>query len=320
MNSPALLLIAAIAIIMLTAGLVILVRGGGADQKRLKRRMAGLSAPHSMTVQARGPSLSKAEPGMSTGQKLLRKLWWLVGYNKEVPKMPVPPWLVSVIAVIIARGITWMVTSVAGDYGWVAFPLAALVLMRSYFVWCTNRWRTALFKQFPDALSTIVRAVRVGVSLPEGIRQVAQEAPQPTAAIFAEIADALAIGTPLTDAMGLATAKTGVPEYRFFTTALVLQSRTGGGLAATLEGLADVIRKRVMVKARGKALASEARASGIVLAVLPLLTIAGMMMFNPDYMMTLFVTDTGHKIIAAAILFEGVGIFTMRTMIAKSLA
>ena len=60
-------------------------------------------------------------------------------------------------------------------------------------------------------------------------------------------------------------------EYRFFATALGLQSQTGGGLTETLENLADVIRKRVALKARGYALAAEARTSAGVLALLPVL-------------------------------------------------
>ena len=78
----------------------------------------------------------------------------------------------------------------------------------------------------------MVRAVRVGVALPEAIRRVARESPVPTAAIFSRIADEMAIGTPLHQAMAGATGSTGLAEYRFFATALILQSRAGGGLTA----------------------------------------------------------------------------------------
>ena len=61
-------------------------------------------------------------------------------------------------------------------------------------------------------------------------------------------------------------------EYRFFATAISLQNQTGGTLSETLENLADVIRKRVALAAKGKALASEARTSAMVLAALPIVT------------------------------------------------
>ena len=315
---PALLLMGGLAIMMVAAGLALMLRGGGKDGKRLKRRLTSLSAPRVM-AHAPTPTLSKVEPGVGFGTVMLRRIWRIVGYKSDVPNRPMPNWAAVVMGLVLARGITWLAVELLGDLGWFVYPLAVLIVLRTYFVWCTTRWQMALFKQFPDALSTIVRAVRVGVSLPEGIRQVAKEAPEPTAAIFSEISSSLAIGTTLTVAMADATARTGVPEYRFFTTALVLQARTGGGLAATLDGLADVIRKRVMVRARGKALASEARASGAVLALLPIATVGALMLLSPDYMTPLFTDPLGHKLLAAAALSEGVGIFAMKTMISRAL-
>ena len=55
--------------------------------------------------------------------------------------------------------------------------------------------------------------------------------------------------------------RTGLAEYRFFATAIGLQAQTGGALSETLENLADVIRRRLALQARGHALSSEARAS-----------------------------------------------------------
>lgn len=320
MNPVVLIGAAILAVMMLVAGIWSLTRPVDGDRKRLKRRLKQYAAANLTATAATDLVLSKVAPNTGWVAKTYLWLQRVVAYDSAVPNRPLPSWLACVIAALIARVLVWLATSLLGPAGWFIFPLAVLWLVRSYFGWCTRRWRNALFKQFPDALSTIVRTVRVGVSLADGMRRVADEAPEPTAAIFAAINGALAIGTSLTDAMAVVTARTGVPEYRFFTTALVLQSRTGGGLAATLEGLADVIRRRVMVQARGKALAGEARASAAVLALLPILTIGGMLVLNPDYMTQLFVTSTGHTLLSAAVVSEGLGIVVMRTMIVKSLS
>jgi tight adherence protein B len=111
-----------------------------------------------------------------------------------------------------------------------------------------------------------------------------------------------------------------VPEYRFFATALSLQAQTGGGIAETLENLADVIRKRVAARARGKALAAEARASATALAVLPGLALGVLSVMNPDYIGILFTTDAGNQILAAAVLMLCFGIYVMSTLIRKSLS
>ncbi|MGH7108287.1 MAG: type II secretion system F family protein, partial [Acetobacteraceae bacterium] len=101
---------------------------------------------------------------------------------------------------------------------------------------------------------------------------------------------------------------------------LSLQSQTGGGLTETLENLADVIRKRVALRARGYALASEARTSAGILAALPIVSGVGLWFLNRKYAMQLFVDPTGEKIFGMAVISLTVGILVMRSMIQRSLS
>ncbi len=79
------------------------------------------------------------------------------------------------------------------------------------------------------------------------------------------------------------TQRNTLPEYGFFAAALSLQAQTGGGLTATLETLADIIRRRVAMKERGHALSSEARTSSMVLGALPV-AVGGMLyIVAPQY-------------------------------------
>jgi tight adherence protein B len=111
-----------------------------------------------------------------------------------------------------------------------------------------------------------------------------------------------------------------VPEYRFFATALALQNQTGGGLSETLENLAEVIRKRVGLKARARALASEAKTSAGILAALPFLTGAVLAVVNFDYVSLLFNDPGGQQVLTVALIMLGVGIMVMRSIIRRSLA
>ena len=114
--------------------------------------------------------------------------------------------------------------------------------------------------------------------------------------------------------------RSGLGEYRFFATAIALQAQTGGGLTEVLEDLADVIRKRVALQSRGRALSSEARTSALVLALLPVATGGMIAVLEPTYMAVLFNTRTGHSLLGVAALSLGVGIGAMRLIIQKTLA
>ena len=114
--------------------------------------------------------------------------------------------------------------------------------------------------------------------------------------------------------------RTGVPEYRFFATALSLQAQTGGGLTETLENLSDLIRKRISLRARGYALASEARTSSMVLTCLPFITALAMYLLSPGYIRPLFTEKLGQDMIGVALLLLLSGSFVMRTIIRKALS
>ncbi len=112
----------------------------------------------------------------------------------------------------------------------------------------------------------------------------------------------------------------GLPEYRFFGTAITLQMQTGGALSETLDNLADVIRKRAALKSRAIALASEARMMAAVLAVLPMFSGAALWVLNPDYMALLFEPGAGQMLLGGASLSLGSGLMVMRTMICRSVS
>ena len=92
----------------------------------------------------------------------------------------------------------------------------------------------------------------------EALRSVARDMPAPTGPQFARIVGETAIGT--TRGIRLFCGSMSGPrltEYGFLAVTLGLQSQTGGSLGETLENLADIVRKRVALAARARALASE---------------------------------------------------------------
>jgi tight adherence protein B len=199
-------------------------------------------------------------------------------------------------------------------------PVMWIGLSRFFFKWCEARRRGKLFAQFPDALAMIVRAVRVGIPVTDSLRAIGRELSAPTGTEFARLSDEMAIGVVLDDALRAMAERNGLQEYRFFATALSLQSQTGGGLSETLETLADVIRKRVAIRQKGEALSAEAKMSSMVLGSLPPLAGIGLWIMNSEYITLLFVDPLGQKIVAAAVMALICGIMSMKYLIRKSLS
>ncbi len=261
-----------------------------------------------------------ARPAAEKTDFKVRAAAWL-GVDLERPDIcPLPWWIMIGIAAIVADIAISALSSLFGSLAWLLLPVAWVLFSRIIFYWFKSKRRNKLIRQFPDALMMIVRSVRVGVPVSEAMHIVAHEQPQPTAGEFTMLANQLSIGEPLDKAiMGMAR-HADIPDYRFFAIALTLQSKAGGALSGTLEGLADIMRKRAAVKERAHALASEARMSIYVLTGLPVLVGGGMAILNPAYIGLLITDSLGNKLLTAAVMMLLTGLGVMQLIVKKSVS
>jgi tight adherence protein B len=237
---------------------------------------------------------------------------------QQAETYPIKWWLVPPLSLLVGIGVVELAAHPLGHrYLLYIFglPFIWLILTKFIFNWFTNRRNGMLLEQFPDALSTVVRCVRVGIPMGEALRTVSRDALEPTKTEFGILADKVSIGIALDVALRELSVRIKLTEYQFFATALTLQARSGGGITQTLETLAEVIRKRVGLKARGYALTAEARTSAMILSVLPFVAGGAIFVMQRDYIILLFDTKSGQACLATAILLMGMGMGIIRYMI-----
>ena len=305
--------------VMALVGIAVVMLAQDSRNRRLAARIAELVMP---LAAARAPARHVSiQLGLATRFAVWQtRLGKLCGYSldrRAAYPLRVP--LLLALAVIPAVVIDRLASRVLGVPLDPALPLIWIGCTQGLFRTLHARYADKLYRQLPDALSMIVRSVRVGIPLHEALRGVAQESLEPTAQLFARVSDQMAIGIRLEEALRDASARTGVTEYAFFTVALTLQAQTGGSLAETLNNLADVIRKRVALRQRAHALASEARTSAYVLAALPVVTGLALSVLNFAYKAPLFDTPRGNRVLYLTIGMLGTAAIVMRFMIKRSL-
>lgn len=167
---------------------------------------------------------------------------------------------------------------------------------------------------FPDAVDAIARMLRAGLPISSAVRLVSNDSPAPVNMVFAMVADQMSIGAPIEEALDASSRSIGLPDFRFFTVAVVMQYMTGGNLAATLETLSDIIRKRRSMRMKAKATTAEIRVSGYVLAALPIFIIVALLLIQPGYLTPLFTDPRGHIILLMAAGGLAAAGLTMRQM------
>ena len=254
--------------------------------------------------------------------KLTAQIVRMLHLNPEIPEQNVIAWK---LVIAIACGLA----AIGFFYGraFLGWPLAALLLpVEAFFVarfifgWERTRYQRAVLEQIPEVMAQICRAVSAGVPLTEGLRAVAREAATPSREAFMLVVSEVAIGQPLERALWKLHERTGLAEYAFFAVTIGLQAQTGGSLVETLQNLQDLVRKRVTVSRRGKALAAEVRMSATIMESLPFVAGIALIFIRPGFLDFFLNTPAGNHLLLAAFGLLGAGMLTMRYLIRMSLA
>lgn len=176
------------------------------------------------------------------------------------------------------------------------FGAPAFAVMRAYS-FLVQRFRRRFLDSFPDVIDLIVRAVRAGVPVTQVIGTVAGECPDPISHEFKLMSDSLQVGLDLEEVLAVAVRRIEIADFSFFCVCLLLQRETGGQLGETLEGLANIVRTRREIRQKTKALTGEARITTKIMACIPAVIMLAMYALNCNYLLILFTTTAGQKLL-----------------------
>ena len=196
---------------------------------------------------------------------------------------------------------------------------AAVAAPRFLLRFAQTRYQRRFLDVFPDAIDLIVRAVKAGLPALDAIDLAAREVAAPVGTEFQKVLDDTRIGVAMADALNYAADRIRVPDFRFFVASIVLQRRTGGGLAETLVNLSTLIRQRRTLRLKARALTAKSKASAAVISIMPFVAGAGIYLVKPDMMSLLFVDHRGRFMLGVAIVSLLLGIATMSAIITRTL-
>lgn len=178
-----------------------------------------------------------------------------------------------------------------------------------------NKRLKQIGEQLPLALDIINRALRAGHPVTSALQLAADELSDPLGTEFGIIVDETNYGMAFGEALSTFALRTGSPDAHFFSVSIAIQSETGGNLAEILAGLATVMRGRVTLGKRVRALASEGRASAMLLSLLPVGMVTFQMLLNPKVYTSKFSDPVFWPVIAVTGLVYLMGWLMVRRII-----
>jgi tight adherence protein B len=305
-------------VVLLTTGLTVPVFGeGGKMRKRLKQRMDELDAEggeakiSSLLRDKYMRSLTPLERSLESLPSMdgLRRMIDQAGYTILAHRLVG----ISIICAAAGGAIVWFLTHMLLAAAAASLAGAALPIMK---VWKARNERMMKFEeQLPDAIDSMRRALKAGHPFGATLKLVAEDMEDPIAREFELTFADLNYGNDIRRAMlGLLQRVPSLTVMALVTSVLV-QKETGGNLAEILEQISKVIRGRFRFYRRVKTLSAEGRLSGWILALIPFLLFAMLMITTPTYLPVLLESPTGQKMIMVGGIAGFIGILWIRRII-----
>ena len=313
--NPVIYLIAFAAVVLLVWSIGSLVVSRGDSRGRINRRMAMLQSgvrPDDVYQRLVRRSASNLPEGelrrfhdriddfvhqAGLGLSPLRLvLYWLIGAAGL--------WLASLVLLLPHAKGGVLLNSTVSLVG------AAALSLLGIWVWVSGRRRARLKKleeQLPLALDIINRAIRAGHPIISAIQLSAQELGDPIGSELGLIVDETTYGMDFKDTLVNFAMRTGSSDAHFFAVSVGIQSETGGNLGEILEGLAAVIRGRVSLDLKVKALASEGRISAYILSALPVIVVGALALLQPRFYTDKFGEPVFWPVVAGVVVLYWIG-------------
>jgi len=174
---------------------------------------------------------------------------------------------------------------------------------------------SALEQQLPEALGTMVSALRVGHSLIASLGAVAQESAEPIAGEMRKCFEEQNYGIDLRTALVNLTGRAPIQDFRIFVAAVLIQKESGGNLAEVLEKVAQTTRERFRLKKQVSVHTAQGRMTGWILSFLPVGLGILMYMVNPQGISVLWKRPIGLKLLYTAVGMDIVGALIIRKIV-----
>lgn len=244
------------------------------------------------------------------------------------------PRLETLDRILVQGGTDWTLPNFAGYTGglfaigffgvllannplWVAV-VGGLLLGCAPFLYLLNQ-RAKRLKRFesllPETLDLMGRALRAGHSLSGALQMAGTEMPDPVGEEFRQVVDEINFGIAAQEALQNLAKRVPSTDLGFFVVAVLIQRETGGNLSEIFANISNIIRERLKLFGKVRALSAEGRYSGYVLALLPFITAFMTYLVDPTFVSLLWTDPAGVFLIKLGLFMMVIGGLWMRNIV-----
>lgn len=208
----------------------------------------------------------------------------------------------------LSSEVNWIRTIVIGSVS-----AAVAFLAPRFYLRMLKKQRLAKFnEQLEDALLSMSSALKAGFSITQALENVAAENRYPISFEFTLLSQELRLGVQFDTALRKMADRLESQDFELVAVAIITARQTGGELTSVLEELAGVIRERMRIAQRVRALTAQGRMQAWLISCVPFLLMFAMMHLAPDLMDAFFGSVVGVVVLLAVTLMVVGGFLWIR--------
>ncbi|TBU89062.1 type II secretion system protein F [Stutzerimonas kirkiae] len=215
------------------------------------------------------------------------------------------PWLRVVSGGVLG---VLLLTALLGN--WLGFCLLLLLVPLALGGWIRLRYRRRLrrmLEQLPALLDQVIRSLKSGRTLADGLLHAMQDSAEPLNSAFARTSRNVLRGMPLDDAMDDFADLYESDELRILALGVRVNQRYGGNASDLLASLIALIRDRDKGARQLRALTGETRITAYLLGALPVGLASYIFLTNPAFILGMWGDASGRWVLLCSALLQIVG-------------
>jgi tight adherence protein B len=196
-------------------------------------------------------------------------------------------------------------------------PVAGAVAVWSAYAflnWRRTKRIERFIGQLPELSRLLANSASAGLALRTSIGMAADELQAPAGEELTKVADALAVGHPLEDALGDLKDRLPSRELAVLVTTLVLSSRAGGTLVESLRNLTETLEERKETRREVRTTLSQVT---ITAYAVPAIGLGALLLLNrmaPGSLAAMTGTLLGKAAVVVSLALYGIGFLLIRRM------
>jgi tight adherence protein B len=178
-----------------------------------------------------------------------------------------------------------------------------------------NRRLKRFNTQLVDSLSQMSNAFKAGLSFPQAMEHIATESDPPLGQEYGLFVREVKLGVSLDEALQNMASRINCEDLDLVVTATVISRQLGGNMAEMFDTIAATIRERFRLEGKIKAMTSQGKLQGWIVAAMPLALGLLLNYMRPDLMVPMFQHWFGYVLVSLIIISEFFGILIIRKIV-----